>query len=84
MELNQPDPEQKFTAEERSKILHEALQTLVESQKIAITLSKIEGFSNKEIASIMEISISSVESLVHRAKKNLHDTLYDYYHDNLP
>lgn len=77
------NPEQYISAEERSKILHGAIDKLNESQKIAITLSKLEGFSNTEVAKIMDISVSAVESLIHRAKKRLYDLLYHYYHDHL-
>jgi RNA polymerase sigma-70 factor (ECF subfamily) len=73
------NPEQRVTADERSRVLQQAVDFLPESQKIAITLSKIEGFSNKEIAEIMDVSLSSVESLIHRAKKNLYGKLYHYY-----
>lgn len=47
------------------------LDTLPENQRIAYTLSKLEGFSNKEIAHIMNITIIAVESLVYRAKKRV-------------
>jgi len=67
---------------ERYNILHQAIDALVENQKVAITLSKLEGFSNNEIADIMETSQSSVDSLIHRAKKNLYNKLYRYYKKN--
>lgn len=73
------NPEQELENKERKQILDEAINTLPENQQTAITLSKYEGFSNKEIASIMKVSLSSVESLIHRAKKNLHKQLYNYY-----
>lgn len=75
-ELN---PQQNTEAIERYTVLHNAIDSLVESQKIAITLSKLEGFSNNEIADIMKTSQSSVDSLIHRAKKNLYNKLCRYY-----
>ena len=77
------NPEQQMIRDERYEVLHKAIESLAESQKIAITLSKMDGFNNKEIADIMGVSLSSVESLIHRAKNNLHDKLYDYYERNL-
>lgn len=74
-----PDPEQTLAEQERSRILHEAVGTLNDSQRIALTLSKLEGFSNAEVAGIMDISVSAVETLIHRAKKNLYDKLYHYF-----
>ena len=73
------NPSNAFFSNERAKILQDALNTLPESQKTAFLLSKQEGFSNQEIADILKTSVSAVESLVHRAKKNLHDKLFAYY-----
>ncbi len=73
------NPQQEMEEKERKQILDSAIDKLPESQKTAITLSKYEGFSNKEITSIMELSLSAVEALIHRAKKNLHKQLYHYY-----
>jgi RNA polymerase sigma-70 factor, ECF subfamily len=54
-----------------------ALNTLPDNQRVAFTLSKIEGYTNPEIADIMETTTVAVESLVYRAKKQMHDTLLD-------
>jgi RNA polymerase sigma-70 factor (ECF subfamily) len=48
-----------------------ALNTLPDNQRVAFTLSKIDGYSNKEIAEIMKITIVAVESLIYRAKKSV-------------
>lgn len=76
-------PDKQIEAQERVGILQQAVDSLAENQKIAITLSKYEGFSNKEIAEVMETSLSSVESLIHRAKKNLEKKLYRYFEKRL-
>ncbi|UOD35137.1 RNA polymerase sigma factor [Deferribacteraceae bacterium V6Fe1] len=73
------EPHKKIEDEERKKILQEAIDKLPDNQKTVIILNKYEGFKNKEIAEIMKISVSAVDSLMHRAKKNLHDMLYKYY-----
>lgn len=73
------NPQEDMEKKERKQILDSALDQLPENQQTVITLSKYEGFSNKEIATIMELSLSAVEALMHRAKKNLHKLLYDYY-----
>ncbi|MFZ4525814.1 MAG: RNA polymerase sigma factor [Chlorobium sp.] len=73
------NPPEALAQTERAKILLDALDTLPESQKTAFLLSKQEGYSNQEIADILKTSVSAVESLIHRAKKNLHDKLYVYY-----
>lgn len=61
--------------QEYSKYLFRVINTLPENQKTAFLLSKLDGLSNIEIAAIMQISISSVESLVFRAKKGLKEKL---------
>ena len=68
---------------EQADQLHKAINTLPENQKIAFTLSKYRGESNKSIATIMEISVSSVEALLNRAKKNLQIKLLDYYKNSI-
>jgi RNA polymerase sigma-70 factor (ECF subfamily) len=64
---------------QRANILHEAIGSLPENQKTAFTLNKYEDLSYKEIAEIMDISVSSVESLIHRAKVGLQKKLYTCY-----
>ena len=64
---------------ERAAILFKAIDKLPENQKIAFTLSKVEGLSYQEIADVMQLSVSSIESLLFRAKNNLQKYLGDYY-----
>ena len=61
--------------QEYSKYLFSVINTLPENQKTAFLLSKLDGLSNTEISAIMEISVSSVESLIFRAKKSLKEKL---------
>ena len=75
------NPHTSLEQQERANILQQAVDSLAENQKIAITLSKYEGFSYQEIADIMGTSLSSVEALIHRAKKNLQKKLYQYYEE---
>jgi RNA polymerase sigma-70 factor, ECF subfamily len=52
---------------------------LPENQRIAFVLNKYEELSYKEISEIMNVSLSSVESLIHRAKMNLQHKLVHYF-----
>jgi len=61
--------------DEMHQLLHQAINQLPSNQRIALTLNKFENLTSKEIASIMEISISSVESMLHRSKNNLREIL---------
>ncbi len=60
---------------ENAEILFSVINELNENQKTAFILSKVDGLSNPEVAEIMNTSISSVESLVFRAKENLKEKL---------
>lgn len=64
---------------EMRNALHYAINRLPVNQRIAFTMHKYEDLPYREIAEIMNLSLSSVESLIHRAKLNLQRTLSDYY-----
>ncbi len=72
-------PEFEMENKQRAVILHEAIGSLPQNQKVAFTLSKYEELSYQEISEVMELSVSSVESLLFRAKKNLQKKLYKCY-----
>lgn len=79
-----PDaPSDKLEQEERSALLQQAVTALPDNQRVAISLSKYEGLSHAEVAEIMKTTVSAVESLIHRAKKNLQKRLYRHYDDIL-
>jgi RNA polymerase sigma-70 factor (ECF subfamily) len=65
--------------QEDAAILFAVINTLTENQKTAFLLSKLDGLSNPEIAEIMQLSISSVESLIFRAKVALQDKLSEKF-----
>lgn len=64
---------------ERTKLLYTYIDKLSDNQRAVFTLHKIEGLSYKEISEIMKVSLSSVESLMFRARKNLQKWLKEYY-----
>ncbi len=68
---------------ELNETLFKAINSLPESQASVFTLHKIDGKSYQEIADITDKSVSSVESLMFRAKKNLQQLLYDYYKNEI-
>jgi len=67
---------------QRAEILFKAISRLPESQRIAFTLHKVENLSHAEIAEVMNNTVSSVESLIVRARQNLKEWLADYYEQN--
>jgi RNA polymerase sigma-70 factor, ECF subfamily len=62
---------------QRQERLYEAINTLPERQRTALTLKSQEDFSYEQIAEIMSTSASSVESLLFRARKKLIEILAD-------
>ena len=66
---------------EKSKLLFEIINKLGENQKTAFLLSKIDGLSNSEISEIMKLSISSVESLIFRAKSTLKEKISNKFEE---
>jgi len=67
---------------ERAAILFQAISRLTINQRTAFTLHKVELLSYAEIADVMQRSLPSVESLIHRAKQNLKKQLSMYYEKN--
>ena len=77
-------PSSELENRQRQHKLHIAMDTLPENQRIAFTLNKYEELSYHEISEVMNLSLSSVESLIHRAKVNLQKKLwYCYKKDSL-
>ncbi|MEC3908339.1 RNA polymerase sigma factor [Tamlana sp. 2201CG12-4] len=68
---------------EQSETLFYAINQLPESQRVVFTLHKVDGKSYQDISEITEKSVSSVESLMFRAKKNLQKLLEHFYKNEI-
>lgn len=68
---------------EKSEALFLAINGLPEAQRLVFTLHKVDGKSYQEVSDITEKSLSSVESLMFRAKKNLQKTLEIFYKNHI-
>jgi len=66
---------------EKAKQLFEIINELGNNQKTAFLLSKVDGLSNPEIAEIMKLSVSSVESLLFRAKTALKEKISNQFEE---
>ncbi len=66
---------------EKAAILFNTINELSENQKTAFILSKLDGLSNPEIAEIMQLTISSVESLIFRAKTTLREKISNKFEE---
>ncbi len=71
-----------INTKELHRTLKQAINSLPKNQKIAFILNKYQDLSYKEVADVMDISLSSVESLIFRAKANLQKLLSDFYKIN--
>jgi len=57
--------------DESIEVFMQALERLPSNQKTALLLAKDEGYSYLQISEIMQTTVSSVESLIYRARKTL-------------
>jgi RNA polymerase sigma-70 factor, ECF subfamily len=68
-------PEDILLAAEESRRIFNALLELPTNQRLAVILNRFDGLSYDEISGVLGCSISAVESLLVRAKKNLRGKL---------
>jgi len=68
---NNPSSSQILEDEERSRIVKSIIDELPPKYRVPFILYKYEGMSYKEIAESLEISLSSVETRIYRARKQL-------------
>lgn len=79
----QPEKSENTTEEQISKNefeekLLKSIMNLPERCRTAIEMSRFDGFSNKEIAQKMEISVKGVEALIGRSLKLLRSELQEF------
>ncbi|RKX99529.1 RNA polymerase subunit sigma-24 [Candidatus Poribacteria bacterium] len=60
---------------EREEIVRRAIESLPESQRMALVLREYDSLRYDEIASALGCSVSAVKSLIHRARQNLRKVL---------
>jgi RNA polymerase sigma-70 factor (ECF subfamily) len=74
---NASEPAIEVSAEERQRQgeVQDALASLPEKQRLALTLKVYEDKSYQEIADILSVSVPAVESLIFRARQSLKNKL---------
>jgi RNA polymerase sigma factor (sigma-70 family) len=75
-------PEENAEAEELCLSVREAIASLSERSRLAITLYYIDGLSYEEIGDFLSLSRSAVKSRLHRARKQLKEELISMVEDN--
>ena len=61
-----------------SKEVHEAVESLPEIHRLAVLLADVEGFTYSEIAEILDVPVGTVMSRIHRGRKKLQKSLYEF------
>ena len=57
------------------QMVHRALSKLPERQRLAVHLKEIEGYSNKELADILETDETNVRTILSRGRKALREII---------
>ena len=65
------------TRTQQDQILKNAINNLPENQRSALALCHYSGFSHKDAAAIMNVSVKALESAITRAKRSLRKQLRD-------
>ena len=78
-----PGPDAAAAGHQVARHVDTALAALPDRQRLALTLTYYEGFSNIETAEIMETSAEAVESLLSRARRGLRANLDGQWQDLL-
>jgi RNA polymerase sigma factor (sigma-70 family) len=74
-------PEQEILRNERESLVRQAINSLPEKQRSALILREYDQLDYKEIAHILEASVSSVKSLLFRGRANIKTQLEAYFDD---
>ena len=75
---DQPGPEEAFKAQELKKKLDKWIDALPDRQREALVLSRMQGLSHDEIASVMNVSPRTVNNHIVRALKFIHGQVQGY------
>ena len=78
-----PSPESALSQSEVAGSVDEAINSLPDRQRLALVLTYYEHMSNQQTASIMDLSVDAVESLLSRARRNLKSALAGDWRDML-
>lgn len=70
-----PGPADSLETNEKRKILERLLERLNQTERAALVLFEIEGYSGQEIARIQGVPLNTVWARIHKARKKLRSEL---------
>ena len=70
-----PDVDQQLIRQEMNSCVRGYIDQLPEDYSLVLILSEVEGFKNREIAEILEVSLDTVKIRLHRARAKLKKSL---------
>lgn len=79
-----PSPEQLATQSEMSACVQSFIQRLSPNYRAVLVLHDLQGLKNREIAEVLDCSLSTVKIRLHRARSKLRESLNagcDFDHD---
>ncbi len=74
-------PDAALLESELQQAIDDALQQLPENQRTALVLQRFEALSYEEIATLLDVSVPAVKSLLFRARTTLRELLKDYLNE---
>ena len=77
-------PEETLLRREALAALQHAIARLPALYRTAYILAEIEGLPHQEIASILEVTVATVKTRLHRARLVLQEALADYFVERRP
>jgi len=72
-------PEDTLLREEALTVLQQGIERLPEAYRTVYVLAEVEGLSQQEIATILDLTVGTVKVRLHRARLFLREALEDYF-----
>src|SRR5437899_6902917 len=69
------NPEEELLCDERRRVLERAIDSLPDNYRAVLILRDVEELTNEEVAALLDESVSSVKSRLHRARMVLREEL---------
>lgn len=78
------NPSEHLLRAERARDVRQALSQLAEEFRMVLVMRDVEGFDYQTIARILDISVGTVRSRLHRARSNMRELLRQHYQGSRP